>query len=118
MADQESVDDAWTGEIGPRVDDSRAGSRPSPASRFCPHRRPAGRGRRMTVAFDFHPEARSGVGADVDWYDDRVVGVGGRFAEAIRAAIYAALDDPAARATWPGWDRERVERSKGVTGFP
>lgn len=34
----------------------------------------------MTLAFDFHPEAQAEFAADVDWYDDREVGVGGRFA--------------------------------------
>jgi len=72
----------------------------------------------MTLAFDFHPEAQAEFSADVDWYDDREVGVGGRFAEAVRAAIDAAVDDPAAWAVWPGWEREPVVRSKGLTGFP
>ncbi len=72
----------------------------------------------MTRAFDFHPEAQAEFAADVDWYDAREFGVGGRFAEAVRAAIDTAVDDPAAWATWPGWDREPVVRSKGVTGFP
>ncbi len=72
----------------------------------------------MTFAFDFHPEAQAEFAADVDWYDAREAGVGGRFAEAVRAAIDAAVDDPAAWATWPGWDRQPVVRSKGVTGFP
>lgn len=72
----------------------------------------------MTLAFDFHPEAQAEFAADVDWYDARETGVGGRFAEAVRAAIDAAVDDPAAWAKWPGWEREPVVRSKGVTGFP
>ena len=72
----------------------------------------------MTLAFDFHPEAQAEFAADVDWYDAREPGLGGRFAEAVRAAIDAAVDDPAAWATWPGWDRQPVVRSKGVTGFP
>ncbi|MFZ5872438.1 MAG: hypothetical protein ACOYXW_18175 [Actinomycetota bacterium] len=41
----------------------------------------------MTLAFDFHPEARAEFVADVDWYDGRGAGVGGRFAEAVREAI-------------------------------
>ena len=72
----------------------------------------------MTVAFDFHPEAQAEFAADVDWYDDRDVGVGGRFVEAVRAAIDAAVDDPDAWAPWTGWNREPVVRSKGVSGFP
>lgn len=72
----------------------------------------------MTLAFDFHPEAQAEFAADVDWYDARDLGVGTRFAEAARAAIDAAVDDPEAWATWPGWDRQPVVRSKGVTGLP
>lgn len=72
----------------------------------------------MTLAFDFHPEARAELVADADWYDERDVGVGGLFAEAVRGAINAAVDDPAAWAKWPGWDREPVVRSKGVSDFP
>lgn len=72
----------------------------------------------MTFAFDFHPEAQAEFAADVDWYDDREFGVGGRFVEAVRAALDAAIDDPTAWVAWPGWDREPVLRSKGVTGFP
>ena len=30
----------------------------------------------------------------------------------------AAVEDPEAWATWPGWDREPVVRSKGVSDFP
>ncbi len=57
----------------------------------------------MTLAFDFHPEAQAEFAADVDWYDSHETGVGGRFAEAVRAAIDAAVDDPAAWATaWLG----------------
>lgn len=72
----------------------------------------------MTLAFDFHPEAEAELGADVDWYDDRELGLGGLFAEAVRSAIEAATDDPDAWPTWPGWDREPVVRSKGVGEFP
>ncbi|MHB1064158.1 MAG: hypothetical protein ACYC1Z_06675 [Georgenia sp.] len=32
----------------------------------------------MTLAFDFHPEAQAEFAADVDWYDAREPGVGGR----------------------------------------
>lgn len=72
----------------------------------------------MTVAFDFHPEAQAEFAADVDWYDDREDGLGGRFAEAVRAAVEAAVDAPDAWAPWTGWDRVPVVRSKGVSGFP
>ena len=72
----------------------------------------------MTLGFDFHPEAQAEFAIDVDWYDTREAGVGGRFAQAVRAAIDDAVHDPAAWATWPGWEREPVMRSKGVTGFP
>jgi toxin ParE1/3/4 len=72
----------------------------------------------VTLAFGFHPEAQAEFAADVDWYDDREVGVGGRFAKAAREAIDAAVHDPAAWAAWPGWGREPVVRSKGVDGFP
>lgn len=44
----------------------------------------------MIRAFGFHPEAQAEFTADVDWYDAREAGVGGRFAEAVRAAIDAA----------------------------
>jgi hypothetical protein len=36
----------------------------------------------------------------------------------VREGIDAAVGDPAARARWPGWDRDPVVRSKGVSGFP
>ncbi|WP_332642103.1 type II toxin-antitoxin system RelE/ParE family toxin [Aeromicrobium sp.] len=72
----------------------------------------------MTLGFDFHPEAQAEFAADVDWYDDREVGVGGRFAESVRAAVDAAVDDPNVWEKWPGWDSESVVRSKGVADFP
>lgn len=72
----------------------------------------------MTLAFDFHPEARAEFFADVDWYDDREAGVGARFEVAVREAIDAAVDSPESWAVWPGWDREPVVRSKSVDGFP
>lgn len=72
----------------------------------------------MTLAFDFHPEAEAGLVADVDWYDEREPGVGSRFTDAVRAAIESAVEDPAAWAVLPGWEREPVVRSKTVTGFP
>ena len=69
----------------------------------------------MTLGFDFHPEARGELMADVDWYDDREVGVGERFEAAVRAAIGGAVDSPESWAIWPGWDRQPVVRSKGVS---
>jgi len=70
----------------------------------------------MTLDFRFHPEAAAEFYADIDWYDDQEVGIGGRFAEAIRAAVDAAIGDPGAWAVCPG--REPLVRSKGVKGFP
>lgn len=72
----------------------------------------------MTLAFDFHPEARAEFLADVDWYDEREMGVGERFEAAVRAAVGAAVDSPESWAVWAGWEREPVVRSKGVSGFP
>lgn len=72
----------------------------------------------MKPAFDFHPDAQAEFAAEVAWYDDREVGVGGRFAESVRAAVDAAVEDPEAWARWQGWDAEPVVRSKGVAGFP
>lgn len=72
----------------------------------------------MSLAFDFHPEAQAEFTADVDWYDDREVGAGGRLADAVRAAIDAAVEDPEAWAVWPGWDSKPTVRSKSVARFP
>jgi len=72
----------------------------------------------MTLAFDFHPEARAESFADVDWYDDREFGIGASFEVAVREAIDAAVDSPESWAFWPIWDREPTVRSKGVHGFP
>lgn len=72
----------------------------------------------MTLGFDLHPEAQAELVADVDWYDERAVGVGERFEIAVRAAIDAAVDSPESWAVWPGWEREPVVRSKGVSDFP
>lgn len=72
----------------------------------------------MTLAFDFHPEARAEFVADVDWYDEREDGVGARFPVAVREAIDAAVDSPESWAKWPDWDRQPVVRSKGVSRFP
>jgi len=72
----------------------------------------------VTLAFDFHPEARAEFFASVNWYDDREFGVGTRFEGAVRKAIDSAVESPEAWAMWPGWDREPVVRSKGVSDFP
>lgn len=72
----------------------------------------------MSREFDFHPEARAEFVEDVDWYDDREAGVGERFDVSVRAAIDAAVDSPESWAVWPGWKREPVVRSKGVSDFP
>lgn len=72
----------------------------------------------MTLAFDFHPEARAELFAGADWYEERQAGLGERFQAVVTAAVTAAVDDPEAWATWPGWDREPVVRSKGVSDFP
>ena len=72
----------------------------------------------MTLAFEFHPEARAEFFAGVDWYDERETGVGAQFGVAVRGAIDAAVDSPESWAAWPGWEREPMVRSKGVNGFP
>ena len=72
----------------------------------------------MTLGIDFHPEARAEFFADVDWYDEREVGIGERFEVAVRAAIDSAVDSPESWAVWPGWQGEPVVRSTGVSGFP
>lgn len=72
----------------------------------------------MTLDFRFHPEAAAEFEADIDWYDDREHDLGGRFADAVRAAVDAAVEDPDAWAVWPDWKRDPLVRSKGVTGFP
>lgn len=72
----------------------------------------------MTLDFRFHPEAGAEFEADIDWYDDREFGLGGRFADAVRAAVDAAVEDPDAWAVRPDWERQPLVRSKSVTGFP
>ncbi len=72
----------------------------------------------MTLGFRFHPEAQAELFADVEWYDDREPGLGGRFGAAVRAAVAEAADSPESWAVWPGWQREPPVRSKGVGGFP
>jgi toxin ParE1/3/4 len=72
----------------------------------------------MSLGFDFHPEARAEFFADVDWYDDREFGLGGRFELAVRESIVAAMGSPESWARWLEWHREPVVRSKGVAEFP
>lgn len=72
----------------------------------------------MTLGFDFHPEARAEFVADVDWYDEREVGVGERFEVAVRAAIDSAVGSPESWAVWPGLGSEPAVRSKSVSDFP
>ncbi|HET6563233.1 MAG TPA: hypothetical protein VFG72_15270 [Marmoricola sp.] len=59
----------------------------------------------MTLGIDFHPEARAEFFADVDWYDEREIGMGERFEVAVRAAIDSAVDLPESWAVWPGLGR-------------
>mgnify|MGYP003462549314 FL=1 len=72
----------------------------------------------MTLGFEFHPEALAEFDADVDWYDEREFGLGGRFADEVRLAIKAACDSPQAWTKWPEWDRYPTVRSTGVEAFP
>lgn len=72
----------------------------------------------MTLGFDFHPEGRVELFAEVDWYDEPEFGLGERFEVAVRAAIEAAMDSPESWVVWPGWEREPLVRSKGVSDFP
>ena len=72
----------------------------------------------MTFVLSFHPEARAELFADVEWYDDREFGLGGRFEGAVRMAVDAAARSPDSWAVWPGWDRMPLVRSKAVGGFP
>ena len=72
----------------------------------------------MTLSFGFHPEARAEFVADVDWYDGREPGLGERFESAVRGAIDEVVGAPEAWPLWPGWSREPLVRSRGVSGFP
>ena len=49
----------------------------------------------MTLGFEFHPEARAELFADVDWYDAREFGLGERFEVAVRAAVGGSREAPA-----------------------
>lgn len=72
----------------------------------------------MNLGFGFHPEAWAEFISDVEWYDAREADVGERFESAVRGAIDAAVDSPESWAVWRDWDRQRVVRSKSVSGFP
>ena len=72
----------------------------------------------MIRGIGFHPVARAEFFADVEWYDERELGVGARFEIAVREAIDAAVDSPDSWGVWPGWEREPAVRSKRVSGFP
>ena len=54
----------------------------------------------MSPEFGFHPDARTELVADVEWYDEREPGLGERFEGAARAAIEAIVNAPEA---WPVW---------------
>ena len=72
----------------------------------------------MILGFDFHPEARAELLADVEWYDQREADLGARFEGAVRDSIGVAVESPEAWARWADWDRDPTVRSKGVSGFP
>lgn len=72
----------------------------------------------MSLRFTFHPAARAEFDASVDWYESRRLGVGQRFAIAIRDAIDSALEAPEMHPTWPEWNHRPTVRTKGVRGFP
>lgn len=72
----------------------------------------------MTIAITWHPDAESEFDADIDWYDERETGLGDRFEGQVLGAVDESADTPAAWPVWPGWDRQPVVRSKGVTDFP
>jgi plasmid stabilization system protein ParE len=66
----------------------------------------------------WHPNAEAEFDADIDWYDDREVGLGDRFEIEVLGSVDECADTPQAWAVWPGWDREPVVRSKTLTSFP
>lgn len=72
----------------------------------------------MTRTIEWHPEAEAELDADIDWYDEREFGLGDRFARQVLDAVEESADTPEAWPVWPGWDRQPVVRSKGVTEFP
>ena len=67
----------------------------------------------MTLAFDFHPEARAEFFADVDWYDDREAGVGARFEVAVRQALMPLSNRPSRGPAGPAGTASRWCAPKG-----
>lgn len=72
----------------------------------------------VTLGIKWHPEAEAEFDADIDWYEDREVGVGDRFEGRVLSAVDECADTPEVWEVWPDWDREPVVRSKGVGDFP
>jgi plasmid stabilization system protein ParE len=72
----------------------------------------------VTLGIKWHPEAESEFDADIDWYDDRQTGLGDRFETEVLGAVDESAGTPQAWPVWPGWDREPLVRSKGVSDFP
>lgn len=60
------------------------------------------------MVFEFHPEARAELFAEVDRYDAREFGLGERFWVAVRAVIDTVVDSPESWEVWPGYWRDRV----------
>jgi hypothetical protein len=71
----------------------------------------------MTLPLAFHPDAQAEFTASAEWYDDHEIGLGRRFADAVRATIEAITEAPDAWAIWPGRDREPPARSKRRPGY-
>lgn len=72
----------------------------------------------MTLTIEWHPEAEAEFDADIDWYEERELGLGDRFEGRVLGAVEESADTTEAWPVWPGWDRHPVVRSKGVTDFP
>lgn len=72
----------------------------------------------MTLNASWHPEAEAEFDAEVTWYEDRESGLGDRFEADVFTAVDESVDTPEAWPPWPGWERQPMVRSKGVTGFP
>ena len=72
----------------------------------------------MTHAVTWHPDAGSEFDADIDWYEEREVGLGDQFEAQVLDAVSDSAATPDAWPVWPGWDRQPVVRSKGVADFP
>jgi hypothetical protein len=72
----------------------------------------------VTLHIQWHPEAKAEFDADIDWYDNREVGVGDRFESEVLVAVDMSVNCPETWPVWPGWDREPVVRIKRVNVFP